>query len=49
MHGAHGGAPSGKANGAYRHGGRTAEAEALRRILRELVTDANAFIDWLKK
>jgi hypothetical protein len=36
-HGARGGAPSGKANGSYKHGGQTREAKATRRDLAELV------------
>jgi hypothetical protein len=37
VHGARGGAPKGKANGAYRHGILTAEAIEERRALRSLV------------
>ena len=37
MHGAGGGAPSGKRNGNYRHGGRTREIMALREEMRELL------------
>jgi hypothetical protein len=37
MHGAGGGAPSGKRNGNYRHGGQTKEAIDLRASIRELV------------
>jgi hypothetical protein len=40
MHGARGGAPFGPANGRWRHGNRTREAEALRRELSELVSEA---------
>lgn len=40
MHGARGGAPSGLANGRWRHGNRTREADALRRAVSELVTQA---------
>ena len=36
MHGAGGGAPTGKENGAYKHGTRTAEFQSLRRAIREL-------------
>ena len=43
MHGAYGGAPEGKANGSFRHGGRTKEAtnasrhiNAIARLLRDL-------------
>lgn len=45
MHGARGGAPAGKANGAWRHGERTAEAmEHQRRVMR-LVRAAKALRD----
>ena len=37
MHGARGGAPPGKRNGNYRHGGRTKEAIADARYIRELI------------
>ena len=37
FHGARGGAPKGKANGAYKHGLHTAEAIEERRALRSLV------------
>ena len=37
FHGARGGAPKGKANGAYRHGLYTAKAAEERRRLRELL------------
>ncbi len=40
MHGARGGAPSGQANGRWRHGNRTREAEAICRELSELMADA---------
>jgi len=44
MHGAGGGAPKGKANGNWQHGGETREAVALRRaaarLLREVREDA---------
>ena len=40
MHGARGGAPSGPANGRWRHGNRTREAEAMRRELSELMAEA---------
>jgi hypothetical protein len=40
MHGARGGAPCGPANGWWRHGNRTREADALRRELSELVREA---------
>ena len=40
MHGAGGGAPKGKRNGNWRHGGRTAEAVELRRWATELVREA---------
>ena len=37
MHGAGGGAPEGKQNGNFRHGGRTNEAVAVSRYMRELL------------
>ena len=40
MHGARGGAPSGPANGRWRHGNRTRDAEAMRRALSELMAEA---------
>ena len=40
FHGARGGAPKGKANGAYRHGLYTKEAIAERRLLSELLRQA---------
>jgi len=40
MHGARGGAPCGSANGRWRHGNRTREADALRSDLSELVKEA---------
>jgi hypothetical protein len=36
MHGARGGAPEGERNGNYRHGARTKEAIALRKLIRKL-------------
>ena len=39
FHGAHGGAPKGEANGAYRHGLYTAEALASRRAVRDLLQE----------
>ena len=36
MHGAGGGAPSGPANGKWRHGNRTKQADSLRRMIAEL-------------
>jgi hypothetical protein len=36
MHGARGGAPKGKKNGNFRHGGRTKEATSARRYINEL-------------
>ena len=36
MHGARGGAPAGKRNGNFRHGGCTKEASAASRYIREL-------------
>mgnify|MGYP003443445920 FL=1 len=40
MHGARGGAPYGPANGRWRHGNRTMEADALRRSIAALVIGA---------
>jgi hypothetical protein len=40
MHGAGGGAPSGKKNGNYRHGTRTKEAMALRASINDLVRES---------
>jgi hypothetical protein len=37
MHGARGGAPEGKQNGNFRHGGRTNDAVAASRYMRELI------------
>jgi hypothetical protein len=37
MHGARGGAPKGKQNGNFRHGGRTKEATNASRYMRELL------------
>ena len=37
MHGANGGAPTGKQNGNFRHGGRTKEATRASRYINELV------------
>lgn len=36
MHGARGGAPEGKNNGSWRHGGRTREMEAFRHMVAEV-------------
>lgn len=40
MHGARGGAPSGPANGRWRHGNRTKATDAMRRALAVLVREA---------
>ena len=40
MHGARGGAPSGPANGRWRHGNRTRASDALRLVMAELVKEA---------
>lgn len=40
MHGAGGGAPTGKRNGNYRHGGRTTETMSLRAEIRDLVRES---------
>lgn len=42
FHGAHGGGPKGKANGAYRHGRYTREALAMRRALSVLLRESRA-------
>lgn len=49
MHGAHGGAPPGKANGAYKHGARTAESMALRRAVLEIRTGSAALLKSIRK
>ena len=45
FHGARGGAPKGKANGAYKHGLCTAEAVEERRWMRELLDEARETVD----
>jgi len=40
MHGARGGAGPGASNPAYRHGGRTQEATAIRRMIAELTRES---------
>jgi hypothetical protein len=47
FHGARGGAPKGKANGAYRHGLFTAEAIEERRALRSLVRKSRELLAML--
>jgi len=47
FHGARGGAPTGKRNGAYRHGGHTKEAVALRRRISELQRESRALLNRL--
>ena len=42
FHGARAGAPTGKSNGRYRHGGRTQEAIAERRAIGKLIREARA-------
>jgi hypothetical protein len=44
FHGAHGGAPKGKANGAYKHGLYTAEAKEERRLLADLLRQSRKAI-----
>lgn len=46
MHGARGGALPGTGNPAYRHGGRSSEAEALRKAINVLLREALA---WRRK
>ncbi len=45
FHGARGGAPKGKANGAYRHGLYTAEAVKERRWMQELLDEVREMVD----
>jgi hypothetical protein len=45
FHGARGGAPKGKANGAYKHGLCTAEAVEERRCMRELLEEVRGTLD----
>lgn len=47
FHGAHGGAPQGKANGAYKHGRYTAKALASRRAVSELLRQVRATLETL--
>jgi hypothetical protein len=47
FHGARGGAPKGKANGAYRHGLYTAEAIEARRALRKLLRQSRQLLAML--
>ncbi|MFN4129307.1 MAG: hypothetical protein ACK4GC_05775 [Paracoccaceae bacterium] len=42
MHGARGGAPEGKRNGMWRHGGRTKESETIRKLTQALTGWAKA-------
>ena len=49
FHGARGGAPKGKANGAYKHGLFTAEAIEERRALHRLMREARQFVRDLGK
>ena len=44
MHGARGGAPSGSANGRYRHGGRTKEATAEREEFMQLIRESRELL-----
>jgi hypothetical protein len=44
FHGAHGGAPKGKANGAYKHGLHTKEAREERRLLSDLLRQSRKAI-----
>lgn len=48
MHGAGGGAPSGQANGNYRHGRRTKESMQMKAALRELLRDSRRTVALLK-
>lgn len=47
FHGARGGAPKGKANGAYRHGLFTVEAVEERRWMRQLLDEVSEMVDGL--
>ena len=47
MHGAHAGPPEGNRN-AWKHGGRSAEALAFRRAIRELLCDARELVEKLR-
>ena len=47
FHGARGGAPRGKANGGWKHGHHTKEAEALRKECAALLREARKTIDAL--
>jgi len=44
MHGAGGGAPPGKRNGNYRHGGRTVETMELRAEIRNLMRESRELL-----
>lgn len=44
MHGAGGGAPPGKRNGNYRHGGRTIEAIALRAEINQIMRESRELL-----
>jgi hypothetical protein len=44
MHGAGGGAPTGKGNGAYRHGNRTKDAALMRQFARALRSQSAALV-----
>ena len=48
MHGARGGAPSGPANGRWRHGNRTRELVAERREIKGLVREAHEILDLIR-
>ena len=47
FHGARGGAPKDKANGAYKHGFYTQEAQAERRVLSKLVEESRKLLSGL--
>jgi hypothetical protein len=49
FHGARGGAPNGPANGAYRHGNKTKQAQANRKAVRELLAEVAALLKALPK
>jgi hypothetical protein len=48
FHGAHGGAPKGKANGSYKHGLHTKEARAERRSVSDLVRQSRKIVVTVK-
>ena len=45
FHGARGGAPKGKANGAWKHGHYSAEAITMRKLVSQLLLDAKSTVE----